>query len=33
MGATQSDRPEYLDYSYDMFLSSIDGEQLSLIHI
>lgn len=27
MGATQSDRPEYLDYSYDMFLSSIDGEQ------
>ena len=27
MGATQQDRPEYLDYSYDMFLSSIDGEQ------
>lgn len=23
----ESDRPEYLDYSYDMFLSSIDGEQ------
>ena len=27
MGASQTDRPEYLDYSYDMFLSSIDGEQ------
>ncbi len=24
---TGGERPEYLDYSYDMFLSSIDGEQ------
>ena len=24
---TAGERPEYLDYSYDMFLSSIDGEQ------
>lgn len=27
MTIDRSDRPEYLDYTYDMFLSSIDGEQ------
>lgn len=26
-GTSSSDRPAYLDYTYDMFLSSIDGEQ------
>ena len=31
MPETPEQRPEYLDYSYDMFLSSIDGEQSEAI--